>query len=127
MPSEPASNRVVQEALTHCARHANARTVLVSVAAQDDGIAVTVRDDGIGFSSNATIREGLGLLGMRERVQALEGDVTIFSEPRRGTTITCAFQSVFPREKDPDCHCRRSWHCPHRLRLQLDRNETLKS
>jgi len=80
--------RVVQEALTNCARHANARTVLVSVAAQDDGIAVTVRDDGIGFSSNATIREGLGLLGMRERVQALEGDVTIFSEPRRGTTIS---------------------------------------
>jgi signal transduction histidine kinase len=80
--------RVVQEALTNCARHARARMVFVAIATQDDGIAVTVRDDGIGFNSNITIREGLGLLGMRERVQALEGELTIFSEPRRGTTIS---------------------------------------
>lgn len=80
--------RVVQEALTNCARHAKANSVVVSISTQEERIAVTVRDDGIGFNSRVTIREGLGLIGMKERVQALEGNLNIFSEPRHGTTIS---------------------------------------
>jgi signal transduction histidine kinase len=79
--------RVVQEALTNCARHARATKVLVSVKAEGDEISVLVKDDGIGFSSKSSVRGGLGLLGIQERVQALDGQVKIVSEPMKGTTI----------------------------------------
>jgi signal transduction histidine kinase len=78
--------RVVQEALTNCARHAKAKQVLVSLRADENGVAVIVKDDGVGFNP-AAARTGLGLLGMQERVQELEGKLTITSKPNKGTTI----------------------------------------
>ena len=77
----------MQEALTNCARHAKAGSVRVSVSADNDTINVVVRDDGIGFDSSGAGRGGLGLLGMKERVQALDGNLTIASQPKSGTTI----------------------------------------
>src|SRR5207247_9062263 len=74
--------RVVQEALTNCARHAKARNVLVSVSKERNGIAVLVQDDGIGFSP--ALRGGLGLLGIQERVQALDGKLHIASPVGQG-------------------------------------------
>jgi len=84
--------RVVQEALTNCARHAKASNVLVSVTAKGKEVAVVVQDDGVGFSSRSSMR-GLGLLGIQERVSALEGKVKISSEPMRGTTIRVSLPS----------------------------------
>jgi signal transduction histidine kinase len=78
--------RVVQEALTNCARHAKASNVVVSVSANDSHLSLIVRDDGVGFDSLKVGRGGLGLLGMRERVQTLDGKVEIFSS-RTGTTV----------------------------------------
>jgi signal transduction histidine kinase len=78
--------RVVQEALTNCARHAKATHVLVSLSADENGVEVIVRDDGIGFNASAA-RGGLGLLGMQERVQELDGKVAITSTRNGGTTI----------------------------------------
>jgi signal transduction histidine kinase len=77
--------RVVQEALTNCARHAAARNVLVFVRAENEGITVVVQDDGIGFKPS--VRGGLGLLSIQERVQALDGKLHISSEPQKGTLI----------------------------------------
>lgn len=79
--------RVVQEALTNCARHANARNVLVAVNANGDLINVIVQDDGAGFNSANKPQRGLGLVGMKERVQAIDGRVMIVSQPNRGTTV----------------------------------------
>jgi signal transduction histidine kinase len=79
--------RVVQEALTNCARHAKAMSVVVSVSADEGSVNVIVRDDGIGFNSAFASRGGLGLLGMRERVQALDGQLNISSQAQGGTTI----------------------------------------
>jgi signal transduction histidine kinase len=79
--------RVVQEALTNCARHANAKNVAVSVRTARESIVVVIRDDGIGFKPSPSIRGGIGLLGIKERVQALHGKFHISSAPRRGTTI----------------------------------------
>ncbi|HEY7097376.1 MAG TPA: sensor histidine kinase [Terriglobales bacterium] len=79
--------RVVQEALTNCARHAKARNVLVSVDGRDDRVHVSVKDDGVGFESGIRARRGLGLIGMEERVHALRGEVTISSLRNKGTTI----------------------------------------
>jgi len=79
--------RVVQEALTNCARHANAKHVVVSIRNKKGYVVVIVHDDGVGFNAQMTLRGGLGLLGMQERVKALDGLLDISSEPRGGTTI----------------------------------------
>lgn len=79
--------RVVQEALTNCARHAQASKVDVSVSSHADRIHVRVQDDGIGFNSSGPAHGGLGLLGIQERVKALQGTVKISSQPKRGTSI----------------------------------------
>jgi len=79
--------RVVQEALTNCARHANAKNVAVSVRTAKESILVVIRDDGIGFKPSTSKRGGIGLLGIKERVQALHGKFHISSAPRKGTTI----------------------------------------
>ena len=79
--------RVVQEALTNCARHANAKHVVVSIRNKKGYVVVIVHDDGVGFNAPMTVRGGLGLLGMQERVKALDGVLDISSEPRGGTTI----------------------------------------
>jgi signal transduction histidine kinase len=81
--------RVVQEALTNCARHANAKNVAVSVRSEDDRVDVIVRDDGIGFIA-ASAKGGLGLLSIRERVEALNGRFVISSRPKRGTFLQVA-------------------------------------
>lgn len=79
--------RVVQEALTNCARHANAKNVLVSVDESVDRVHVVVKDDGIGFESGSRAKRGLGLIGIEERVHALRGKVTIKSFQNKGTTV----------------------------------------
>ena len=63
--------RAVQEALTNCVRHAEARTIKVNVAGYDDRLDVSVTDDGIGLDP-ARRRDGLGLRGIEERVKELQ-------------------------------------------------------
>jgi len=79
--------RVVQEALTNCARHANARNVLVSVDGDADRIQVMVKDDGVGFEPGNRSKRGLGLIGIEERVHALQGKVTIKALKNNGTVV----------------------------------------
>jgi signal transduction histidine kinase len=77
--------RVVQEALTNCARHARATTVQVSVKSVNDRILLSVQDDGAGFDPRRG--RGLGLLGMEERIRRLGGLFVVDSSPGRGTTL----------------------------------------
>jgi signal transduction histidine kinase len=79
--------RVIQEALTNCARHAQAMRVLVSLHVDNGRVVVVIQDDGVGFDISAKIRSGLGLVGIQERVQALEGSIRIASKHARGTTL----------------------------------------
>jgi signal transduction histidine kinase len=83
--------RIVQEALTNCAKHANAHAVRVAVRGKPDRIELVVQDDGLGFRPDSPARSGLGLLGIKERVQELNGTVDINSAPGRGTTIRVQF------------------------------------
>lgn len=80
--------RVAQEALRNIERHARAGSVDVSVAGRDGGLAVAVRDDGVGFDAT---REGkrasLGLASMRERVRLLGGRLEIRSAQGDGTAL----------------------------------------
>lgn len=80
--------RIVQECLTNCARHSQARQVHVSVKQEEDAISLRVADDGAGFDRRANAgRGGLGLLGISERVRELGGEITIDSAPGKGTEI----------------------------------------
>jgi two-component system sensor histidine kinase UhpB len=85
--------RIVQEALTNVARHADATQVRVRLARVDDHIEATVEDDGRGFvpvrsSPKATATHGLGLLGMQERAALVNGCCDVQSTPGGGTRVT---------------------------------------
>jgi signal transduction histidine kinase len=86
-PQQTGIYRVVQEALTNCARHAKAKNVIVSIRSEGDQVIVVVQDDGIGFDAKTSVRGGLGLIGIRERVEALDGKLHISSLPNHGTVV----------------------------------------
>jgi signal transduction histidine kinase len=89
--------RIVQEGLTNCARHAQAKNIWVRVREAHDQLAVTVEDDGVGFRESDRTAHGLGLLGMTERVRELAGQISIDSEPGKGTRVSV----VLPRAAAP--------------------------
>ena len=78
--------RAVQEALTNCIRHANARSIKVTVVGHTDRLHVSVADDGIGLDSERR-GAGLGLRGIEERVKKLNGVMTIQGAPGEGTKL----------------------------------------
>lgn len=81
--------RVVQESLTNVAKHAQANHVSVSVDFAPAGVRVAIRDDGQGFDSSSPPPPGhFGLMGMQERIHALQGEIQIDSQPGRGSHIT---------------------------------------
>jgi signal transduction histidine kinase len=85
---ETALYRIVQEALTNIARHAQAKSVSILIEKRGNSIRAIVEDDGIGFDPSAQRGERhLGLLGMRERAELLGGALTIESAPGHGTSI----------------------------------------
>lgn len=79
--------RIVQEGLTNCARHAQAKNIHVKLEDSSDKLSVLVEDDGVGFDQHNGVVYGLGLLGMTERVRELSGKLSIQSEPGKGTRI----------------------------------------
>ena len=85
---ETALYRVVQEAMTNVVRHARATRVDILVARRGDRVRVMVEDDGIGFASDQ-VQGGdhFGLLGLKERAEALGGTLTVESTPGAGTTV----------------------------------------
>jgi PAS domain S-box-containing protein len=84
--------RLVQEALTNAARHAQPRMVRVTLARSANGVEISVRDDGRGFDVQAALDrarrgEALGLAGMQERVSLIGGEMEIQSAPGEGCEI----------------------------------------
>lgn len=80
--------RMVQEALTNIARHAQATSVRIGLRCSATELELTVHDNGVGFSSEAMHREGShGLVGIRERAHMLGGQLTISGPPGGGLTV----------------------------------------
>jgi signal transduction histidine kinase len=79
--------RVVQEALTNCARHSGARRVIVRLFRDPAGLALTVVDDGVGLDPAARTA-GLGLRGLEERVRELDGRMRIAQSNSGGTLLS---------------------------------------
>jgi len=89
--------RIVQEALTNVARHADASEVSVQIDETADGIRLDVWDNGSGFAADSN-KKTFGLLGMRERVTMLGGSLEIDSTPGEGTHISAwlPFREAMP-------------------------------
>ena len=80
--------RAAQEALTNIAKHAQAKTVWIDVEADEERIALAIRDDGVGIAPESMQKVGsLGLLGIRERFIGMGGGVHIERLQPRGTVI----------------------------------------
>ena len=82
---EAAAYYVISEAVTNAIRHAQASRITVNGVHQDGDLLVTIRDDGCG---GADVERGTGLSGLRERLQALDGDLALLSPAGEGTTLT---------------------------------------
>jgi signal transduction histidine kinase len=83
-PTEVTAYYVVAEGLTNVARSARATRAEVTVERRDDGLAIGVRDDGIG---GADPEAGTGIAGLRDRVRALNGHFRLASPPGKGTEL----------------------------------------
>jgi signal transduction histidine kinase len=80
--------RVLEEALWNAVRHAAVRRVSVSLGGSRDELRLDVADEGVGFDPEAAMRsQGLGLIGMRERLSLVGGECLIESQPGAGTRI----------------------------------------
>ncbi len=87
-PAEIALYRVVQEALTNAVRHGRATCVRVEIEQRPDGLHGLIADDGVGFEVEACVcNGGLGLKGMRERLEAVGGSLRVISAPGSGAEI----------------------------------------
>jgi len=80
--------RIVQESLTNVARHAKATQVTIQLTRFNDKLTFRITDNGRGISEQDYLkRQSFGLVGMRERVRGLQGELTISSDEKSGTCI----------------------------------------
>ncbi|MEL4180861.1 CHASE3 domain-containing protein [Roseateles sp. PN1] len=89
--------RVLQEAITNISKYAQASQLWVEMKQAQGWVTVSVRDDGLGFDADATPRSAYGLLGMRVRVEAEGGRLTVCSQQGQGTLI----QLLLPAQDSP--------------------------
>jgi signal transduction histidine kinase len=91
---ETALYRVVQEALTNVSRHSRARNVGLELRRQGSEVVCTVRDDGVGFDPQKALSSGghagLGLIGIKERLAAVGGSLTLSTVPGQGAALMFA-------------------------------------
>lgn len=83
--------RVLQEAITNVARHAQAREVWIDLHQDDTGVCLRVEDDGVGFRPDEVHQDaegGMGLTGMEERIRLFGGSFHLESVPGRGTRVS---------------------------------------
>jgi signal transduction histidine kinase len=90
--------RIVQEALTNVAKHAQANLVTVKLAFDNPRVELTIEDDGVGFDVERALgaerRKSLGLIGMQERCQLIGSRLQIRSRPGKGTRLVISVPSA---------------------------------
>jgi signal transduction histidine kinase len=84
---ETAIYRIVQESLTNVVKHAHAGRVSVFLTRTNGRVKAVIEDDGRGFDPSATDGGGIGLAGMRERIELLDGTLIVESSATSGTTV----------------------------------------
>lgn len=98
--SELTVYRMVQESLTNIGKYAEAHKITITVHSYPSHVAVQIRDDGKGFNVAGIQRSSHGLMGMRQRVEAAGGRLTVTSQPGQGTLIS-AVLPLLPSSGQP--------------------------
>jgi signal transduction histidine kinase len=84
--------RIMQEALSNVTKHSGAREAWVTLGERDNQLQLDIRDNGKGFQASPDMKraegQGIGLMGMRERAEHLNGSLSIHSAPNKGTTVS---------------------------------------
>jgi DNA-binding NarL/FixJ family response regulator len=95
--------RILQEALTNVARHANVNQALVRAWTEDNSLVIEIEDHGRGFQVESILNSGElgGLIAMRERALALGGELTISSAPRQGANLILRLPMKHPGTAHP--------------------------
>jgi signal transduction histidine kinase len=93
--------RVVQEALQNALKYSKAQKVSVHLSGGSDVVALMIADDGVGFDVDAAWGEGLGLLSMDERLEAIGGTLEIHSNPGGGTRLEVTVPLPAGRRSNP--------------------------
>lgn len=88
--------RVIQECVNNVIKHAQANTLEIQIIKDQEGISVTIEDDGIGFD-NTLQKDGIGLANLKTRIDFLKGQLDIQSSPGKGTLIAI-FIGLKPQE-----------------------------
>jgi signal transduction histidine kinase len=86
-PYRTSTYRIVQEALTNCARHAQASRIDVTVRGDDGWLKMWIRDNGVGMNLAEKEKSGMGLIGIQERARELNGLMHVSSTPGRGVSL----------------------------------------
>jgi len=97
-PVETAAYYAVAEALTNAAKHARATTADIHAAESDGVLHLRVRDDGCG---GADFTHGSGLVGLKDRAEALGGHLRLHSPPGAGTTLDITLPVDYPTQPEP--------------------------
>jgi PAS domain S-box-containing protein len=98
LPAEEALYRIGQEALHNVVKHANAANATIKIWREGKEVHLSVTDDGEGFEAHDVPRGQFGLIGMRQRVDLVGGELRIESEAGSGTTISASV----PDAAEPD-------------------------
>jgi PAS domain S-box-containing protein len=96
-PIEVAAYYVVSEAVTNAAKHANASVVFVEVRRKDGALRVSIRDDGVG---GADPSRGSGLIGLKDRAEAIGGRISLESAREEGTSLEVKLPLAPPLDED---------------------------
>jgi PAS domain S-box-containing protein len=88
--AEEALYRIGQEALHNVVKHANASNTTIRIARDGDAVRLSVTDDGVGFDPDTVPRGHLGLIGMRQRIDLVGGELLVESQASEGTTIAAS-------------------------------------
>lgn len=84
---EVALFRLIQESVQNALKHAHSSEIKVKIEVRDESVSVIVNDNGVGFDVEEKRNDTFGIIGMKERVAILEGDISISSKFQEGTTI----------------------------------------
>ncbi len=84
---EVALFRMIQESVQNALKHANARQIKVRLEISHTAVSVSIKDNGVGFDLNQKKPESFGIIGMKERVELLNGEITFDSKIGKGTSV----------------------------------------
>ncbi|HSK93225.1 MAG TPA: GAF domain-containing protein [Candidatus Angelobacter sp.] len=102
LAAEEALYRIGQEALHNVVKHANAANATIRIVQDGRHVRLSVNDDGAGFDPDAVPRGHLGLIGMRQRIELVGGELRVESRPGHGTLVEAAVPVVGAPEAEQE-------------------------